>query len=105
MAEFAYRAADAKGGTRNGSLQAASREAALRQLRAQGLTPLRLVEGASGATAVASAGVVPAPRARRRRDRGPNAADVHHTTSELAVMLRAGLPLDRALRIPLVYKH
>ena len=104
MAEFAYRAADASGATRNGSLQAPSRDAALRQLRAQGLTPLRLVEGAAAAPAAEPAGTAPAPaqtgaRGWRGRDRGPNAADVHHLTSELAVMLRAGLPLDRALRV------
>lgn len=104
MAEFAYRAADASGATRDGSLQAASRDAALRQLRAQGLTPLRLAEGAAGrstapATGAAAAGSGPKPSTWRGRDRGPNAADVHHLTSELAVMLRAGLPLDRALRV------
>lgn len=104
MAEYAYRAADASGVTRDGSLQAASRDAALRQLRARGLTPLRLVEGSAGAPAAPAAGGAALgaqhkPLAWRGRDRGPNAADVHHLTSELAVMLRAGLPLDRALRI------
>jgi general secretion pathway protein F len=104
VAEYAYRAADASGVTRDGSLQAASRDAALRQLRARGLTPLRLVEGAAGApTAPAAGGAAPGalhkPLAWRGRDRGPNAADVHHLTNELAVMLRAGLPLDRALRV------
>lgn len=101
MAEFAYRAADRSGATRDGALQAPNRDAALRQLRAQGLTPLRLVESAGSAPQeAAGAAAAPAPRpARRRRDRGPNAADVHHLTGELAVMLRAGLPLDRALRV------
>lgn len=108
MAEFAYRAADPSGATRNGSLQAPSRDAALRQLRAQGLTPLRLVEAAAGAPAAPPSAAAPsaaAPpagagaRVWRGRDRGPNAADVHHLTSELAVMLRAGLSLDRALRV------
>ncbi len=100
MAEFAYRAADRSGATRDGALQAPSRDAALRQLRAQGLTPLRLVESAGAAPQEAGGVAVPqAPRRARRRDRGPNAADVHHLTGELAVMLRAGLPLDRALRV------
>lgn len=100
MAEFAYRAADRAGATRDGALQAPSKDAALRQLRAQGLTPLRLTESA-GATAPAAASATGGAGGRvwRGRDRGPNAADVHHLTGELAVMLRAGLPLDRALRV------
>src|SRR5690606_1686068 len=32
-------------------------------------------------------------------DRGPGHVEVHNFTSELAIMLRAGLSLDRALRV------
>lgn len=101
MAEFAYRAADRAGATRDGAVQAPSRDAALRQLRAQGLTPLRLEEsvGATRQEVARGTAATPAARAWRGRDRGPTATDVHHLTGELAVMLRAGLPLDRALRV------
>lgn len=101
MPEFSYRAADASGTARDGRLQAATRDAALRQLRAQGLTPLHLAESGAApeSTVAAAAKSAPPRRAWRGTDRGPNAADVHNLTGELAVMLRAGLPLDRALRV------
>lgn len=104
MPDFAYRAARSDGRIVDGRLDAASRDVALRQLRGQGLTPIRIDE----AQAAAPVAVAPPPGtpggARSRRffvsaDRGPNANDVHALTGELAVMLRAGLPLDRALRV------
>ncbi|MGD9943028.1 MAG: type II secretion system F family protein [Burkholderiaceae bacterium] len=193
MPEFAYRAARADGRMQDGRVEAASRDAALRQLRGKGLTPIR-IDAADGVAAAAAAGVVgaaaiaaqpamssrgasvggasvgsvsldgalvgrasvgsasigrasmsaaaaksvasasaagaggsaavsrpgapgaspfasaasrvqanPAAGTARRslfsRDRGPGHRDVHHLTSELAVMLRAGLPLDRSLRV------
>ena len=101
MPEFSYRAANARGVTSDGRVQAATRDAALRQLRSQGLTPLQLTESAAPAGAAvpaAEAGTGTAAKSPRRpwrgTDRGPNAADVHHLTGELAVML-----LDRALRV------
>lgn len=98
MADYVYRAAHGDGRVRDGRVAAPSSEAALRQLQAQGLTPLRIAE-ADGATA--GMGVAGDARAGRRfaRDGGLDAADIHALTGELAVMLRAGLPLDRALRV------
>jgi general secretion pathway protein F len=99
MPEFAYRAANGAGAMVDGRVEAVGRDAALRQLRAQGLTPLKLDEAVAGAPArVAAAASVP----KRRlfdRDRGPGHVEVHGFTNELAIMLRAGLPLDRALRV------
>lgn len=103
MAEYAYRAATTDGGFVDGRLSAASREEALRQLRGQGLTPVRLEEsgeetaqgGARATTAVKS---IARPRLLSRPKR-PGFAEVHALTAELSVMLRAGLPLDRALRV------
>lgn len=98
MADFAYRAAQADGVIVEGQLSASGREHAIRQLRARGLTPLQLDAALAPAiTAPARAAAV-----RRRRlggDRAATQADVHALTRELAVMLRAGLPLDRALRV------
>lgn len=136
MTEFAYRAARSDGGMVEGTVQAASRELALRQLRSQGLTPVRIDAAAAGAAAPArrapgkpvpaaprpaSVPSVPlasarrtaapppggnareraSPAARKRFStvRPPSQMDVHHLTGELAVMLRAGLPLDRALKV------
>jgi general secretion pathway protein F len=101
MPEFAWRAAKADGGIREGRLSAASREAVSRQLLGQGLTPLKVEASAALQSAQdASAANLPVAKAARRvRDRGVNHADIHILTGELAVMLRAGLPLDRALRV------
>ncbi len=85
MAHFRYRAISRDGKSRDGSIEAEGLELASRQLRGQGLTLLSLEPGI--AAAAASPG-----RAVRRQD-------VLSTTSELAVLLRAGLPLDRALKV------
>ena len=99
MPEFSYRAAGADGQLQSGQLEAVSRDAALRQLRTRGLTPIRL-EAGDAAGVVAGKAVAGAGSTPRKRGRGaPDHADIHNFTSELAVMLRAGLPLDRALRV------
>ena len=99
MAEFAYKAASAAGGVVEGRIEARSRDEAIRRLVDQGLTPVGVFDG--GATPAAAAPGV-AQRARRRWSFGtdrPTRTDVLALTSELAVMLRAGLPLDNALRV------
>ena len=115
MPDYAWRAATAAGKVEEGHLSAASEAAALKQLRTQGLTPLRL----EVATAVGAAGMAaPAQTARgnassvlpasssSRIDKGPvTAADVHALTAELAIMLRAGLALDNALRVLIDMAH
>ncbi|MEM8492974.1 MAG: type II secretion system F family protein [Pseudomonadota bacterium] len=87
MATFYYRAVGRDGRTVDGTLEAAGMELASRQLRARGLTLLSLKSEAEGAALA------------RSRGRAPNRADVLSMTSELAVLLRAGLPLDRSLKI------
>ncbi|WP_312756235.1 type II secretion system F family protein [Pulveribacter sp.] len=114
MPDFVWRAATAAGKVEEGRLSAPSSAAALRQLREQGLTPLRIDDAAAasftpGAGASAGArpagGGLPAP-ARGRQAKGPvNAADVLALTSELAIMLRAGLALDNALRVLIDMSH
>lgn len=103
MSEFAYKAADSSGRVIEGQIEARSRDEALRRLADQGLTPVGISESGSPAGDAA-----PPVRARRRlyfgRDRA-RAGDVHALTSELAVMLRAGLPLDGALRVMLSMDH
>ncbi|MEE4277606.1 MAG: type II secretion system F family protein [Halieaceae bacterium] len=86
MAVFHYRAVGRDGRTVDGSLEAAGPELASRQLRARGLTLLSL-----GLESEAGAG----PKAARP----PSRQDVLSMTSELAVLLRAGLPLDRSLKV------
>lgn len=110
MPDFAYRAANPAGKLLDGRIGAANRDAALRQLRSQGLTPIRIEETTALATRAdaseplavsARGGDQPAARKRRlfAARRGPNHNDLYDITGELAIMLRAGLPLDRALRV------
>ena len=101
MSDFAYKAAHADGSMREGRIDAPNRDAAFRQLQARGLTPLRLDESGVAAPVVVAnqKGAAPAGRRLFASDRGVNHADVHAMTGELSVMLRAGLPLDRALRV------
>ena len=100
MPEFAYRAANGAGAMVDGRIEAAGRDAALRSLRAQGLTPLKLDEASATSAPVARSAGAATPKCRLfERDRGPGHAEVHSFTSEMAIMLRAGLPLDRALRV------
>ncbi|MEO1079800.1 MAG: type II secretion system F family protein [Pseudomonadota bacterium] len=87
MAVFHYRAVGRDGKTVDGTLEAAGRELALRQLRARGLTLLSL--GGEAEQAASS----------RRGARPPSRQDVLSMTAELAVLLRAGLPLDRSLKV------
>lgn len=99
MAEFLYRAVDRTQKVTDGQISASSTEAALRQLREQGLTPIavtpaeeggrRLLDRPSGGRAFSL---------RRHRGKpGPN--EVLQATKELSVLLRAGLPLDRSLKV------
>ncbi|PZA16162.1 type II secretion system F family protein [Parazoarcus communis] len=96
MPEFAYKAADAGGSMHDGRIEAANRDAAFRLLQAKGWAPL-VIEAA----VAAAVPIVQAPRAvrRGRGDGRLTQDDVHNLTSELSVMLRAGLPLDRGLRV------
>ncbi|RME67342.1 MAG: type II secretion system F family protein [Verrucomicrobia bacterium] len=54
MPTYSYSARDASGKTVKGRLEASSRKAAIRQLSARGLTPIRLGESAGGAEASGS---------------------------------------------------
>ncbi|MDR1462009.1 MAG: type II secretion system F family protein [Azoarcus sp.] len=100
MPEFVWQAAKADGSVREGKVSAASREAVSRQLLGQGLTPLKVVEAAApDAGRIAPVSATSKSTAFRGRDKGINSTDIRLLTTELAVMLRAGLPLDHALRV------
>jgi len=108
MPDFVWRAADASGKVVEGQLNAGSSALAMKQLRDRGLTPLRLDDAASTAgqaAAVNLPGQALKPR-KTRAARGPvTSADVLALTSELAIMLRAGLALDNALRVLIDMSH
>jgi len=87
VATFYYRAVGRDGKTVDGTLEAAGQELASRQLRARGLTLLSLTLDTAGSAV------------GRTQGRTPSAQDVLAMTTELAVLLRAGLPLDRSLKV------
>lgn len=100
MPEFVWKAAQADAKVIEGQLTAPSQVQAVNQLRAQGLTPLQ-VSPASEGLAVSSGHARSRPAASGffRKSTQVNAADVLVLTSELSIMLRAGLSLDTALRV------
>lgn len=111
MPDFVWRAATAAGKVEEGRLSAPSSAAALKQLRDQGLTPLRIDDAATAGAAASAVdakasgegGLAPS---KVRQAKGPvTSADVLALTSELAIMLRAGLALDNALRVLIDMSH
>jgi len=88
MAQFSYKAIGRDGKSRDGVIDADGMELATRQLRAQGLTLLKLEPGAGAGNS-----------ASRSTEKGPGRQEILSMTSELAVLLRAGLPLDRSLKV------
>lgn len=111
MPDYVWRAATAAGKVEEGRLSAPSSAAALKQLRDQGLTPLRIDDAATAAAAGVLVGAANegsgglAPPKTRQAKGSVNAADVMALTSELAIMLRAGLALDNALRVLIDMSH
>jgi general secretion pathway protein F len=111
MPDYAWRAARADGQVTEGRLDAPTQAQAQRQLRAQGLTPIRVTEagtvGASPAVAQADHVSKPTPFWRRKAGQGgaANGADVLLLTTELSIMLKAGLALDTALRVLIGMSH
>ena len=110
MPEFAWRAANSAGKMEEGRFTAATPAQVLKHLRDQGMTPLHIDDaGAAGPLPVtsgqaASLGRFAQPKGRQAR--GPVIApDVLALTSELAIMLRAGLALDNALRVLIDMSH
>ncbi len=101
MPDFVWKAARADAQIVDGRLQASSLAQAMQQLRAQGLTPLHISE--SDVAGVVARVQAPAPTpARSTRLFSSNAitqADILVMTSELSIMLKAGLALDNALRV------
>ena len=104
MPVFRYKAVDAAGGVATGELEAANESEIVDRLRDQGMLPMQVARsnGASPAASVArSAGPTQARRgffglfAPKKVTRDQLLA----LTRELATLMRAGLPLDRALEV------
>lgn len=92
MPVFQYKAANISGDVVQGEMEAASLDAVIRQLQAQGHIPIRAEEIIrSGGGETRPTFILP-----RRR---PGRAEVSVFTIELATLLKAGLPLDKALEM------
>src|SRR5206468_3412028 len=89
MATYRYRAATASGQLRTGVLEGNSRTEALERLKRLGLMPIEAVETAARSSR--AAGAVRTNSAMRQ--------GIANTLGELAVLLNAGLALDRALSV------
>jgi len=90
MPVFQYKAATADGETVNGTLSGSSREQVIERIQALGQVPIRVNQSTQAAGVQGS---------RRLRSRRINDQDIANLTRELGTLLRAGLPLERALAI------
>lgn len=101
MPEFVWKAARSSAEIVEGHLQAPSAGQALQQLRAQGLTPLHISEAAPSPTASIGAAAASASTPARRlfQSQAITSVDILAMSSELSIMLKAGLALDTALRV------
>lgn len=87
MGRFAYRAVTASGGAASGELESPTRAQAVAAVRKLGLSPIELNEVANAA------------QSRRNNVGSKSRTAVTKTISELAVLIGAGLQLDRALAL------
>lgn len=90
MASFNYRAISSQGKTIEGAIVSERIELASRELKTQGLTLLSLEPSSQGAAANEVQSGAPG---------GASADEILALTREMAVLLRAGLPIDRALKV------
>ena len=88
MSTFHYRALATDGKVRTGTLSSGDEAAAVRELRRQGMTPVFIGTSRPGGLSLKL------PSFGRHRSR-----DLLHFTEEVATLLDAGIPLDRALSI------
>jgi general secretion pathway protein F len=96
MTLYKYRAVNAAGDVAAGELEAANESEIVDRLRDQGLMPMRVEAAVAGRIAGA------APTRKRRSLFAPRRVtrdNLLSITRELATLLRAGLPLDRALEV------
>jgi general secretion pathway protein F len=98
MPTYSYKAITPQGVAKEGRLEAANEAQAAENLNAQGLIPIKIVAGKAAASASVN-------HASPKKAKGFFASktvsqpDIMALTQQLSTMLRAGLPLDRALGI------
>ena len=95
MAFYQYKAVTPAGEVQEGVLEASSTAAAVARVQSMGMIPIRAVEAGAAKAAAAA----PTQRRQLFTRRTVNQDDIGIVTRELATLLRAGLPLDRAFEI------
>jgi general secretion pathway protein F len=96
MPRYSYRAVTPGGDVSSGELEAANESEIVERLRDQGLLPMQIAQALGVATGPRAARPVRAGWFAPRRVTRDNVLGI---TRELATLLRAGLPLDRALEL------
>ena len=102
MPNFAYQAADITGRDISGTVEAADRAAAIRQLTGRGLQPFKVAETASAGLAAKAAKKQARADEAAEGETGPlklSNSQVQLFTEELAELLEAGMRLEAALRL------
>lgn len=105
MPDYVWKAARADASIQEGRLSAPSQARAMQQLRSQGLTLLSINEAGAAAAADPAGkfkslhGGEPSRLSRLLSNQKITQADILVMSSELSIMLKAGLALDNALRV------
>lgn len=101
MPVYRYKAVDPAGEVATGELEAATEAEIVERLRDQGMLPMQVGRALDGQSSGALAAGAPVARGRKSLFAGKSVKrdQVGNLTRELATLLRAGLPLDRALEI------
>jgi general secretion pathway protein F len=97
MPLYSYRAVTPAGDVSSGELEAANESEIVDRLRDQGLMPMQVAQTLGGAAP--SGRPAKTPRTRLFAPKRVSSDNVLALTRELATLLRAGLPLDRALEL------
>ncbi len=102
MTVYRYRAVNPAGEVAVGELDAANEAEIVDRLRDQGLMPMHIAHATGGGAQTAGAAAAREPGAQRRvwfRAKKVTRDQLLAFTRELATLLHAGLPLDRALEV------
>jgi general secretion pathway protein F len=95
MPEFSYVGMDVKGSHAEGHISAESREQAMSNLRQRGITPLEVVQRQNSGSPLLST----LRMGGGQRAKALTQDQILEFVKELGSLLRAGLPLDRSLRV------
>src|SRR5438270_1346840 len=99
MPIFRYRAVAPSGEVSTGEFDGSTESDIVERLREQGLMAMQVAQASDSFIAATSASAAQAPKRRLFQSKNVTRDQVLGLTRELATLLRAGLPLDRALEV------